>query len=88
MTHRTVRSSCGSADAPLGTNPASGFLESSMRREMLNLTVDRDFLQRLLATGRAFDCARGFALDRALGLGLEAGLRATGRFAAPFRDEI
>ncbi|MFP5210317.1 MAG: hypothetical protein ACLGRW_13595 [Acidobacteriota bacterium] len=39
-----------------------------MRREMLNLTVDRDFVQRLLATGRAFDLERGGLFDARSGL--------------------
>jgi hypothetical protein len=58
----------GSADTSQETDPASGFLETSMRRAMLNLTVEREFLQRLLATGRAFDLERGGLYDARSGL--------------------
>ena len=39
-----------------------------MRREILNLTVEREFLQRLLATGRAFDLERGGLYDARSGV--------------------
>jgi hypothetical protein len=44
--------------------PTFGFLETSMRKEMLNLAVDQVFIQRLLATGHAFDLERGVPLYR------------------------
>jgi hypothetical protein len=39
-----------------------------MRREMLNLTVEREFLQRLLAAGHAFDLEREGLYDARSGL--------------------
>jgi hypothetical protein len=56
------------ADTPQETDPASGFLETIMRRESLSLTVEREFLQRLLATGRAFDLERGGLYDARSGV--------------------
>src|SRR5262245_22229070 len=39
-----------------------------MRREMLNIAVNRDFVQRLLAAGRAFDLERGGLYDARSGV--------------------
>jgi hypothetical protein len=39
-----------------------------MRREPLNLAVDREFVQRLLSTGRAFDLERGGLYDARSGV--------------------
>ena len=39
-----------------------------MRREVLNLTAEREFLQRLLTAGRAFDLDRGGLYDVRSGL--------------------
>jgi hypothetical protein len=39
-----------------------------MRRETLNLAVDREFVQRLLTTGRAFDLERGGLYDARSGV--------------------
>jgi hypothetical protein len=39
-----------------------------MRRETLNLAVDREFVQRLVATGRAFDLERGGLYDARSGI--------------------
>ena len=39
-----------------------------MRREALHLAVDREFVQRLLATGRAFDLERGGLYDAPSGV--------------------
>ncbi|HKB36504.1 MAG TPA: hypothetical protein VKD72_08630 [Gemmataceae bacterium] len=39
-----------------------------MRRELLNITADRDFLLRLLATGHAFDLERGGHYDARSGV--------------------
>jgi hypothetical protein len=39
-----------------------------MRRESLNLAVDREFVQRLLATGRAFDLEKGGLYDARSGV--------------------
>lgn len=39
-----------------------------MRREALHLAVDREFVQRLLATGRAFDLERGGLYDARSGM--------------------
>jgi hypothetical protein len=56
------------ADTSQGTDLASGVLETSTRREALILAVGRDFLRRLLATGRAFDLERGGLYDARSGL--------------------
>ena len=39
-----------------------------MRREALRLAEDREFIQRLLATGRAFDLERGGLYDARSGV--------------------
>ena len=39
-----------------------------MRREALHLAVDREFVQRLLATGRAFNLERGGLYDARSGV--------------------
>ena len=58
-----------------------------MRREKLNLTVDREFVQRLLATGRAFDLERGSLYDARSGLvNVWATLHSLPHSVQPFRE--
>src|SRR5262249_62215855 len=48
--------------------PGRPILETSMRRVSLDLAVDREFVQRLLATGRAFDLETGGLSDARSGV--------------------
>src|SRR5947209_8574157 len=67
MGRRTTLARSAPPDTPQET-PGSRHPGDDMRREKLNLTMDRDFLQRLLATGRAFDLERGGLYDARSGV--------------------
>jgi hypothetical protein len=58
-----------------------------MRREMLDLTVDSELIQRLLAIGRAFDLEQGGLYDARSGVvNVWATLHSLPHSVQPFRE--